>query len=92
MNESKFKRLVAAATATAVVLLVLLLSVMIFQLASINNERAKQREYEAAIALYEQMIADGEDGIKIKQQRWYIEKMARELGYCYETDVPMSGE
>ena len=60
MNESKFKRLVAAATATAVVLLVLLLAVMIFQLASINNERAKQREYEAAIALYEQMIADGE--------------------------------
>lgn len=92
MNESKFKRLVAAATATAVVLLVLLLSVMIFQLASINNERAKQREYEAAIALYEQMIADGEDVIKIKQQRWYIEKMARELGYRYEIDVPMSGE
>ena len=48
--------------------------------------------FPAATAPNGQTTADGKDGIKIKQQRWYIEKMARELGYRYETDVPMSGE
>ncbi len=86
MNESKFKRLVAAATATAVILLVILIGVLVYQLAAINRERTLQREYDTAIAEYQRMIDDKEEINDIKKQRWYIEKIARELGYYYPED------
>mgnify|MGYP000070976124 CR=1 FL=1 len=89
MNENKFKRLVAAATATGVILLVVLISVMIFQLIAINMENAKKKELDAAIAHYEQLIEKGGDLIEIRQTRWWIEQRARELGYRYEDDVDL---
>ncbi|PWM70695.1 MAG: hypothetical protein DBX59_10445 [Bacillota bacterium] len=87
MNENKLKRLVVAATATAVILLVILVSVLVYQLAAINREQSLRNEYDAAIAELEQMIDDNESIIAIKKQRWYIEKIARELGYYYPDDV-----
>ncbi len=90
MNENKFKRLVAAATATGVILLVLLISVLIFQLISISIENAKWKELNAAIAKYEQLIEEGGDLIEIRQTRWWIEQRARELGYRYEDDVELN--
>lgn len=89
MNENKFKRLVAAATATGVILLVVLISVMIFQLIAINMENAKKKELDAAITHYEQLIEKGGDLIEIRQTRWWIEQRARELGYRYEDDVDL---
>lgn len=86
MNENKLKRLVAAATSTAVILLVILICVLIFQLASLNSERAKEKEYREAIAYYEELIEQKADIIEVKKQRWYIEKIARELGYHYEAE------
>ncbi len=87
MNENKFKRLVAAATATAVILLAILLCVLVYQLAAINRERALERELDSAIAQYVEMIENKEEVVAIKQQRWYIEQIARELGYHYPEDV-----
>lgn len=55
-NERKqIQKTVAAATATGVILLVVLISVMIFQLIAINMENAKKKELDAAIAHYEQL-------------------------------------
>ena len=87
MNENKFKRLVAAATATAVILLAILLCVLVYQLAAINRERALEMELDSAIAQYVEMIENKEEVVAIKQQRWYIEPIARELGYHYPEDV-----
>ncbi len=83
MNESKLKRIIVATTVGAVMLLVMLLSIMVFQLISIqvkNNEIAYLKEQ---IALYEQMTIDGEETIEARSTREWIEREARRLGYNY---------
>ncbi len=87
MTESKFKRVVTAVTVGAVLLLVILLSVMIYQLISIGVKRKQIEELEYQIAVYEQMIEDGESETETRNQRWWIERRARELGYTLDSDL-----
>lgn len=87
MNESKFKRLVVAITAGAVMLLIFLLIIMIYQLIAIGVEKSKERELLAVIEEYEALIEDGENTLKAHSDRQWIERRARELGYVYIDDV-----
>ncbi len=87
MTESKFKRVISAVTVGAVLLLVMLLSVMVYQLFSIKVETRKKQEYEEAIAYYNQLIEEGNDTLEVVQQRWWIERRARELGLIYPDDI-----
>ena len=86
MTESKQKRLVSAITVGAVLLLVILVSVMIYQLISISVRNKQIEELRAQIAVYERMIEDGEEENAIRQERDWIERRARELGYKLPTD------
>lgn len=86
MKEAKLKRLVGAATVTAVLLVVILLAVMIYQLLSINTEKRKIKELEAAIAEYEALEEELKDTIAARSQKWWIVQRARELGYKFKDD------
>ncbi len=89
MNEAKAKKLIIASTVGAVLMLVILLFVMIYQLADIAIKQKKIEELDAKIAQYEQLIQEGEDTLEARSMRWWIERRARELGYIYKTDVPL---
>lgn len=87
MNESKLKRIVGAATVTAVLLVVILLAIMIYQLIAISNEANKKNELDAAIVEYHRLIEETGESIETRSQRWWIEQRARELGYRFVDDV-----
>lgn len=86
MEESKLKRIVGASVVTAVILVVLLLAVMIYQLLAINTHQKKIRELETAIATYEQMNEDARNSIEGRSSKWWIIQRARELGYKFADD------
>ena len=90
MNESKYKRIIVASTVGAVLLVVILLFVMIYQLIAIGVNKKINDEYNTAIAEYERLIADGENTLKVrKADRWIIDR-AKELGYNFVHDVPLN--
>lgn len=91
MDEQKFKRIVGAATVTAVILAVILVVMLIYQLLSINTETSKMRELEEAIAEYERLIEEEGDTIEARSQKWWIIQRARELGYRFKEDDPYFG-
>lgn len=59
---------------------------MIYQLISISVRNKQIEELRAQIAVYERMIEDGEEENAIRQERDWIERRARELGYKLPTD------
>lgn len=85
--EQKFKRRIVAVTVGAVLLLSFLLILMVYQLIKISVERGRVAALEAAIAEYNQMIAEDEETIELRRQREWIVTRARELGYVFENDV-----
>ncbi len=86
MTESKFKRIVVASTVGAVLLLVILLSVLVYQLISIKKQNDLKNEYIVACKKYDDLIKQGEQDLDIWGSEWKIEERARELGYIYEDD------
>ena len=90
MTESKAKRLIVSITAGAVLLLVILLSVLVYQIVSIKKERDSLKEYNEQIAYYEQLIREKGDTLEARRQRWWIERRARELGYKFPDDVGLT--
>ena len=87
MTEEKAKRLIVAGTVGAVVLVVVLLMVMVYQLISIGVKRNKINELEERIAEYNRLIESGEDTIKVRSEARWIEREARELGYIFKDDI-----
>ena len=63
---------------------------MIYQLVAIRIEKTRQAELEQKIALYNELIEEGNDTVEARSLRAWIEMRARELGYVFETDVPLS--
>ena len=86
MTESKFKRVIVASTVGAVLLVVVLLMIMIYQLIAIGVENKRIREYEARIAEYNALIAEGVDVKQALMERDWIVYEARKLGYIFEGD------
>ena len=86
MTESKLKRMIVALTVGAVLLLVCLLSVMIYQLIAIGKQERELSELNAKIEQYTQMIKDGEDTLEVRSTRQWIIREARQLGYIFDGD------
>ena len=84
MTEQKAKRLIVAGTVGAVLLIVVLLMVMIYQMIHITVYNRRIEEYNQKIAQYEQLIKDGEETKETYSLRWWIEREARRLGLVYE--------
>ncbi len=90
MTEEKTKKLIISTTVGAVLLLFILLSIMVYQLVAIRIEKTRQAELEQSIARYNELIKEGNDTVEARSLRAWIEMRARELGYVFETDVPLS--
>ena len=86
MTESKIKRLIVAATVGAVLLIVILLTIMVYQLISASVEKKRIDELDAKILEYRALIEEGEETKEARSMRWWIEREARELGYVYDGD------
>lgn len=89
MTEEKRKRLVVAGTVGAVLLVVILMFVMVFQLISLQIRKNAYNELQAEIARYEQLIENGQDTLEARSKKNWIERRARELGYVYPSDVEL---
>ena len=86
MTLEKLQRIAAAVTASAVLLLVILLGTLVYQMGIINGKKAKIEQLNAEIATLRQQNEDIQGGIDRWLNEWKIEERANELGYVYESD------
>ena len=84
MTEEKAKRMIVATTVGAVLLLVTLLAIMVYQMISIKIKENRINYLEEQIAKYNQLIDRGEETIEIRSMHEWIESEARKLGYNYK--------
>lgn len=86
MTLEKKKRIVAAVTASCVLLLFILVAVMVHQMITITGKKAKIQSLQNQI----QQLEEEQDGLKsdieIWLSEWKIEERARELNYAYPED------
>ena len=85
LSEEKYKRIVVASTVGAVLLVVILVFIMIYQLISIGVNKKINDEYQSAIAEYERLIKEGENTLEIRKAESWIMGRAKELGYYFQT-------
>lgn len=86
MTLEKLNKIAAAVTASAVLLLFILVAIMVYQMGIIHGKEAKIAELEQEKAVWEAEKEKLEKGIKLWQCKWKIEERANELGYIYESD------
>ena len=86
MNLEKLNRIASAVTATCVLLLFILVSVMVFQMVTINGKKTKIQELNAQIEALEREQQSINDEIELWLSEWKIEERARELNYYYPSD------
>ena len=83
MEEQKLRKIVAAAVSSALILLAVLLSVMIYQMILLGNGQKKIDELNAEITELQEEKKDMQNRIEIWQTDWKIDERARELGYLF---------
>ncbi len=86
MTEEKFKKTVVAVTVGAVLLVIVLVTVMIYQLIAINVADRRLDELNAEIEKYKLLRDDEEKIIEARSSYWWIVQRARELGYVFDGD------
>lgn len=86
MTLEKLNKIAAAVTASAVLLLFILVAIMVYQMGIIHGKKAKIVELEQEIAILEAEKEQVQDDIDLWLREWKIEERANELGYIYESD------
>ena len=86
MEEGRLKKLVAAATATGVIVLFVLIGVMVYQLVSMATKKREAERLQEEITELKKDIATGEDDIDTWLKQWKIEERVRQKGYIYKTN------
>lgn len=86
MPAEKLKKLIVSSVVTAVLLLFILLSIMVYQMISIRKVQVKIDALNEQIASLEAEKAQTEDEIDLWLSEWKIEERQRELGWVYEQD------
>ena len=86
MTLEKLQRIAAAVTASAVLLLFILVGTLVYQMSIINGKRAKIEQLNAEIATLRQQNEEVQNDIDRWLNEWKIEERANELGYVYECD------
>lgn len=86
MTLEKLQKITASVTASAVLLLFILVATMVYQMGIINGKRAKIEELKQEIALLEEQKQQTENDIEIWLSDWKLKERANELGYIYTTD------
>lgn len=86
MPAEKLKKLIVSSVVTAVLLLFILLSIMVYQMISIKT---LQNEIDALEEQKQELLlekSEAEDQIEIWLSEWKIDEKARELGWVYKQD------
>lgn len=86
MPAEKIKRLIVSSVVTAVLLLFILLSIMVYQMIAIKNTRRQIDALNQEISELEAEKEQTEDKIELWLSDWKIEERQRELGWVYEQD------
>ena len=80
MTELKMRRLVAAGSSMAVMIVVALVAIWVIQLVAMGVKKAEVERLKGEIARLEEERDDLEDEIDLWLQDWKIEERARQLG------------
>ena len=86
MTPDKKRNLIAATTASMVLLLFILVGVWLFQLVNINTKKAKIEDLKKQIAELTEEQNQLTDDIDLWVSQWKIEERARELKYVFPDD------
>ncbi len=86
MTPDKKRNLIAATTASMVLLLFILVGVWLFQLVNINSKKAKIEDLKKQIAELTEEQNQLTDDIDLWVSQWKIEERARELKYVFPDD------
>ena len=84
MTQKKFERIVVSTTVGAILLLVTLVMVLVYQLITMKIESDKKADFDAKLAYYNQLIEEGNDTLETRQLDKWLEMRAQELGYVYK--------
>ncbi len=86
MTEEKTKRVIVATTVGAVLLLVIMLAIMVYQIIAIQVKKNRIEYLESQIAKYDELIEDGEQTIEARSLEEWIIREARRLGYNWSSN------
>lgn len=86
MTEEKTKRVIVATTVGAVLLLVIMLAIMVYQIIAIQVKKNRIEYLESQIAKYDELIEDGEQTIEVRSLEEWIIREARRLGYNWSSN------
>ena len=86
MQEEKKKRVLSAITSGIVMLLVIMITITVYQLVGIIKRYNKINQLNSEIAYLEEQLKNTNDEIDSWSLRWKIEERARELGLEYPTE------
>ena len=92
MTESKFKKVVVASIVGAIMLIVVLVSVILYQVITMTQYIRERDGLLEEITKLEQLINSNADEAEIRQTKEWIEDRARELGYKYKNDIVLDGD
>ena len=84
MEEQKLRKIIAAGVSTAIILLVTLVFVMIYQMVLLSNGQKNVERLNSEIAQLESEKEDMRNRIEIWQTDSTIDERARELGWLYD--------
>ncbi|MBP5372657.1 MAG: septum formation initiator family protein [Clostridia bacterium] len=84
MEEQKLRKIIAVSISAAVILLVVLISVMVYQMVMLRAGQKNVEALNAEIAMLEDQKEDLERRIDVWQTDWKIDERARELGWLYD--------
>lgn len=83
MQEEKKKRVMSAITSGIIMLLVILITISVYQIAGIIKRHNKINQLNSEIAYLEAQLQNTNDEIDSWALKWKIEERARELGLEY---------
>lgn len=84
MEEQKLKKIIAISVSAAVILLVVLISIMVYQMVMLRGGQKNVEALNAEIEMLETQREDLERQIDVWQTDWKIDERARELGWLYD--------
>ena len=82
-DEKKAKKLIVASTVGAVLLLFILVTIMVYQMISIQVKKNREDYLNAQLEKFTKLTDEAKDTVKARSMREWIEREARRLGLEY---------
>lgn len=81
MTNERMKKIISASVVTAVLFLVILLGILVYQMVCLNRLKAELDQLNAAKESYLQLKESQENEIQLWLEEWKIEEAARKYGF-----------